>query len=438
MKKLLISAIAAALLLSVASCDKTSPVYKGFKKTETGAYMQFYEQHNDGAMPRIGDGVTIEMAQFFNDTMLFTTAGDQPLELEVQQGGFIGDVPDALRAMHVGDSARLVVLSDSVFLKVMQVDMPDEYLGKPIYYELRLLSIKPLEVIQAERKAMLDSLQMAENVYLEGLKADPKNTMTESGLIVMEKTGNGKLAKMGDYLEFDMILSSIDGDTMINTFGVEPVNIQYGDEFICKGFNEALGMVPEGGSMHFVIPSELGFDSTGFNHYIKPYAPLIVNLKMNEVMEKEVWEAKLAQEQAEEQAKREVLMQQETQLLESYIQENNIEVEPTESGVYIIPMVEGEGDKAEWGDKVYVHYTLSNLKGELVESSYEYENPMSFTIGQGEMIPAIEEAVMTMAPGAKVRIVTPSAQAFGEIVIDEEKLPAYSPLLIELELVSKE
>lgn len=438
MKKLLISAIAAALLLSVASCDKTSPVYKGFKKTETGAYMQFYEQHNDGAMPRIGDGVTIEMAQFFNDTMLFTTAGDQPLELEVQQGGFIGDVPDALRAMHVGDSARLVVLSDSVFLKVMQVDMPDEYLGKPIYYELRLLSIKPLEVIQAERKAMLDSLQMAENVYLEGLKADPKNTMTESGLIVMEKTGNGKLAKMGDYLEFDMILSSIDGDTMINTFGVEPVNIQYGDEFICKGFNEALGMVPEGGSMHFVIPSELGFDSTGFNHYIKPYAPLIVNLKMNEVMEKEVWEAKLAQEQAEEQAKREVLMQQETQLLESYINENNIEVEPTESGVYIIPMVEGEGDKAEWGDKVYVHYTLSNLKGELVESSYESENPMSFTIGQGEMIPAIEEAVMTMAPGAKVRIVTPSAQAFGEIVIDEEKLPAYSPLLIELELVSKE
>ena len=438
MKKLLISAIAAALLLSVASCDKTSPVYKGFKKTETGAYMQFYEQHNDGAMPRIGDGVTIEMAQFFNDTLLFTTAGDQPLELEVQQGGFVGDVPDALRAMHVGDSARLVVLSDSVFLKVMQVDMPDEYLGKPIYYELRLLSIKPLEVIQAERKAMLDSLQMAENVYLEGLKADPKNTMTESGLIVMEKTGNGKLAKMGDYLEFDMILSSIDGDTMINTFGVEPVNIQYGDEFICKGFNEALGMVPEGGSMHFVIPSELGFDSTGFNHYIKPYAPLIVNLKMNEVMEKEVWEAKLAQEQAEEQAKREVLMQQETQLLESYINENNIEVEPTESGVYIIPMVEGEGDKAEWGDKVYVHYTLSNLKGELVESSYEYENPMSFTIGQGEMIPAIEEAVMTMAPGAKVRIVTPSAQAFGEIVIDEEKLPAYSPLLIELELVSKE
>lgn len=434
----MISAVAAALLLAVTSCGDKSSVYSGFKKTETGAYMKFYERHNEGEMPRIGDGVTLEMSQFFNDTMLFTTAGDKPLELEVQQGGFIGDVPDALRAMHVGDSARLVVLSDSVFTKVMQVDLPDEYLGKPIYYELKLLSIKPMEVIQAERKALLDSLKMVESNYLEGLKADPNNTLTESGLIVMEKTGNGKLAKMGDYLEFDMILSSIDGDTMINTFDVEPVNIQYGDEFICKGFNEALGMVPEGGSMRFVIPSELGFDSTGFNHYIKPYAPLLVNIKMKEVMEQAAWDAKLAQIQAEEDAKKEVLKQQESQLIENYIKENNIVVEPTETGVYLIPIEEGEGELAKWGDKVYVHYTLSNLKGELVESSYDYDSPMSFTVGQGEMIAAIEEAIMTMAPGAKVRIVTPSAQAFGEIAIDEEKLPAYSPLMIELELISKE
>lgn len=438
MRKVLISAVAAALLLAVTSCGDKSSVYSGFKKTETGAYMKFYERHNEGEMPRIGDGVTLEMSQFFNDTMLFTTAGDKPLELEVQQGGFIGDVPDALRAMHVGDSARLVVLSDSVFTKVMQVDLPDEYLGKPIYYELKLLSIKPMEVIQAERKALLDSLKMVESNYLEGLKADPNNTLTESGLIVMEKTGNGKLAKMGDYLEFDMILSSIDGDTMINTFDVEPVNIQYGDEFICKGFNEALGMVPEGGSMRFVIPSELGFDSTGFNHYIKPYAPLLVNIKMKEVMEQAAWDAKLAQIQAEEDAKKEVLKQQESQLIENYIKENNIVVEPTETGVYLIPIEEGEGELAKWGDKVYVHYTLSNLKGELVESSYDYDSPMSFTVGQGEMIAAIEEAIMTMAPGAKVRIVTPSAQAFGEIAIDEEKLPAYSPLMIELELISKE
>ena len=50
------------------------------------------------------------------------------------------------------------------------------------------------------------------------------------------------------------------------------------------------------------------------------------------------------------------------------------------------------------------------------------------------MIPAIEEAVMTMAPGAKVTLLTPSSLAFGEFDLGET-LPPYSPLKIELELV---
>ena len=43
-----------------------------------------------------------------------------------------------------------------------------------------------------------------------------------------------------------------------------------------------------------------------------------------------------------------------------------------------------------------------------------------------------------MAPGAKVKMLSPSSQAFGEIEIDAALLPPYSPLLIELELVSIE
>ena len=49
-------------------------------------------------------------------------------------------------------------------------------------------------------------------------------------------------------------------------------------------------------------------------------------------------------------------------------------------------------------------------------------------------IAAIEEAVMTMASGAKVTLITPSELAFGEFDLGET-LPPYSPLKIELELV---
>ncbi|MCR5037725.1 MAG: FKBP-type peptidyl-prolyl cis-trans isomerase [Bacteroidales bacterium] len=430
-------AAVATLLLLMVSC-KNDSVYSGYDKMENGAYMKFFERHVEGDMPRVGDAVTIEMVQYFNDTMLFTTVGDKPLELKVQTSDFVGDVPDALRMMHVGDSARLVVLSDSVFVKLMGVDVPKEYLGEPIYYDLKLLSIKPLEVIEAERRARLDSLRLLENDYLVGLQANPKNIVTGSGLIVMETTGKGKCAKLGDYVNLDFLMCTVDGDTVMNSFDVESLDMQYGEEFICKGFNEAMGMVPEGGMMRFVIPSELGFDSTGFDKYIKPYAALVVKMRMNNVMDQAEHDAKQAKLEAEQEAEKQRLLLEESQLIDEYVKDNGITVEPTESGLYIIPVEKGEGNMAKSGDKVSVHYTLNNLKGELVESSYDYGEPMSFIIGQGEMIPAIEEALLKMAPGAKVKLLSPSSQAFGEVEIDKALLPPYSPLLIELELVSIE
>ena len=96
---------------------------------------------------------------------------------------------------------------------------------------------------------------------------------------------------------------------------------------------------------------------------------------------------------------------------------------------------EGTGDVAQWGDKEYVHYNLINMESVVLESSYDFNNPITFTIGKGEMIPAIEEAVMTMSPGAKVRLIVPSELGFGDVVIDETWLPAYTPLVIDLELV---
>lgn len=433
-KKPFLWTIAALSLVLFSACSPT--IYSGYEKMENGAYLKFYEKGDSDLSPRIGDGVTIEMAQYFNDSLLFTTAEEGPLELILEESSFVGDVPDAILMMHIGDSARLVVLADSVFAKVMMIEPPVEYAGKPLYYELKLLAIKLGEEIEAERRAILDSLSTVENDYLIALQEDKKNTVTESGLIVMEKTGKGKVAQLGDYLDFHFMMCTKGGDTLMNSFADdESVEIQYVEEFICKGLNEALGMVPQGGTMRFVIPSQLAFDSMGYRGLVLPYEPLIVNLKMNEIMDKASYEKKQAAKAAERQAEKERLKTLETKAIQDYIKANNIDATPTETGIYIIPQKEGEGNLALWGDQVAVHYVLSNLKGDVVESSYDYEQPIEFKLGNSEMIPAIEEALMTMAPGAKVTVITPSEWAFGEIVIDEDLLPAYSPMKIDLELV---
>ena len=197
-------------------------------------------------------------------------------------------------------------------------------------------------------------------------------------------------------------------------------------------------MVPEKGSMTLVIPSDLGFGSDGYEGVVKPYSAMTLVMRMNEVMDKEAHDKKMAALEAEKEAKRQSLLAIEQDWINTYLKANAITEKPTESGLYIIRDVEGKGNLAQWGDVVYVHYVLCNLDGKVVESSYDYEQPISFKLGNNEMIPAIEEALMTMAPGARVTLISPSELAFGEFVIDEVLLPAYSPLLIELELVSVE
>lgn len=434
MKRLLKSVLIGVSCLLFVACGSKSP-YPGLKQMKNGAYMKFYNKNDKEVMPRLKDEVTFEMAQYFNDTLLFTTAGTEPMTLVLREADFKGDVVDGLLMMHVGDSAQLAVLSDSVFMTMLQMDVPEEYAGKPIYYELKLLSVKPYEILEAERKVLLDSLRQAELDFLAPLREDAKNTVTESGLIVLEQSGKGRTAQMGEYVNFDFTMCGPKGDTIMHSFGIEPVEMQYGEEFISAGFNEALGMVPEGGTMRFVLPSELAFDSVGYESHIDPYTPLVVLLKMNSVMDKATYDKKMEALQAQKEAEAKRLMSFEQKTMEDYLKANGITEQPTESGLVIIRKEEGTGPVAQWGDEVTVHYVMSNLKGELLESSYEYEHPVTFKIGNNEMLPAIEEAVMTMSKGSKVSLVSPSALAFGDFVIDEDLLPAYSPLKIDLELV---
>ncbi len=430
------SLFVALLPLMMVACNNSDSIYAGFKQMESGAYMKFYTHGDSKVMPQFDDEVTFEMTQYFNDSMLFTTAGDKPMTMVLKKPDFIGDIPDALRMMHVGDSACLMVLSDSVFITMMKIEVPEQFARKPIYYDLKLVSVKPAEVVEAERKAHVDSLRIAERDFLASLKEDSKNTVTESGIIVMEKQGKNKCAQLGDFVNFDFTMCGLSGDTIMNSFGVEPIEMQYGEEFFCEGFHKALGMVPVGGTMRFVIPSKLAFDSLGYEQYIEPYTPLVVFLKMNSVMDKLAYEKQQAVLAAEKEAEKERKLKLESEAIAAWIKDNNVTELPTESGLYILRLEKGTGNIAKSGDEVSIHYELINLDGDLLESSYDYGNPISFRLGEGEMIPAIEEAVLTMAPGEKVRLVVPSELGFGDISINEEWLPAYTPLIIDLELVS--
>jgi len=68
--------------------------------------------------------------------------------------------------------------------------------------------------------------------------------------------------------------------------------------------------------------------------------------------------------------------------------------------------------QAKMGDTVNVHYTGTLDDGTVFDSSVNRE-PLTFTIGAGQVIPGFEEGVIDMAPGEAKTVHIPAEQAYG-------------------------
>ncbi|MEQ8534300.1 MAG: peptidylprolyl isomerase [Imperialibacter sp.] len=68
---------------------------------------------------------------------------------------------------------------------------------------------------------------------------------------------------------------------------------------------------------------------------------------------------------------------------------------------------------AKNGHPVKVHYTGKLDDGSVFDSS-EGRDPLAFTLGQGQMIPGFEQAVLGMALGEVREASIPSKEAYGE------------------------
>jgi len=80
------------------------------------------------------------------------------------------------------------------------------------------------------------------------------------------------------------------------------------------------------------------------------------------------------------------------------------------------------------GDTVKVHYTGTLDNGEIFDSSIN-RDPLQFTLGQGQLIPGFEKAVIGLGVGDVTTANIPSAEAYGEhnpqmeITIEKSQLP---------------
>ena len=129
---------------------------------------------------------------------------------------------------------------------------------------------------------------------------------------------------------------------------------------------------------------------------------------------------------------------EEAQVISNYLSSNNIKVQPTEEGLYILSSQPGKGKKIEDGDEVSVKYTGMLLNGKIFDSTDRHgPGHETFDFTFSPEMPLIEGWILafaTMREGDKVRLLLPSSIAYGGGQAGPDIMP-YTPLIFDIEVV---
>ena len=106
----------------------------------------------------------------------------------------------------------------------------------------------------------------------------------------------------------------------------------------------------------------------------------------------------------------------------------------TKNGLYYSILKSGRGKSPLKGDKVSVHYKGILIDGTVFDSSYQRNEPITFSLGIGQVIAGWDEGIMLLKKGSKAKFVIPSNLAYGSQGAGGI-IPPDATLIFEVELI---
>lgn len=123
----------------------------------------------------------------------------------------------------------------------------------------------------------------------------------------------------------------------------------------------------------------------------------------------------------------------------NYAMDNSLDVQAANNGLYYQILKKGEGDFIKWGDQIVTHYKGYFLDGQVFDSSYRKDKPMTFYVGN--VIQGWNEGLQKIKPGGKMLLLVPSPLGYGDQAIKDKKdriiIPENSVLIFEIEVLEK-
>jgi peptidylprolyl isomerase len=257
---------------------------------------------------------------------------------------------------------------------------------------------------------------------------------TDTGLYYKFYEQNDDTLKpgQGDFVTLDLTYGN--EDTIIFNSDRMPEGLTFAlDNPFHKGdLYEGLMMMSEGDSATFLISADSFFYKAArapkLPSYIDSGSYLSFNVRLKDI------ETKLEKE-IKEQARLEERRAQEPVDLQTFLEENNITVEPTEDGIYFIPEKQGSGKSPAAGQMVSIHLTVSLVDGTRIFSSHDRGEPIEFEFGKKFDTEGLEKGIGMMKKGGKAKVIVPSEMAYGA----ESRgnlVDAYSTIVYDIELMN--
>ena len=188
---------------------------------------------------------------------------------------------------------------------------------------------------------------------------------------------------------------------------------------VIPGFNDGIAEMREGEKAKLLIPSILGY-----GYSARQNIPAYTTLK---------FDVELMAVRSEDQALR--VFATDTLKLDP------AQLQPVANapGVYYARLQEGPGSAPQNGQKVNFKYRGRFIDGREFAPA---GSTNTVTLGQGRAIKGVEEAIRTMKQGEKGVILVPSSQGYRDEGATNlqgvQVIPAYAPLIFDVELVSLE
>lgn len=188
----------------------------------------------------------------------------------------------------------------------------------------------------------------------------------------------------------------------------QPFKFKLGQGQVIKGWDEGIALMKVGDRMMLTIPPQLGYGDRDMGT-IPPNSTLYFDVELLDVSQPaRPWDLK------------------------------KHDTVTTASGLKYI-VVEKSKDpnapKAEPGKMVSVHYTgFLQDGGKVFDSSVERGEPISFPLGQGQVIKGWDEGIALMHVGDKMRLIIPSDLAYGNQGVGNI-IPGRATLCFDVELM---